>query len=67
MLELLDKYRGKLVKIKLEKWEEYKDPIIVKPLHYLYEDYPSYLVEKQNSKRLLEIEEDELMSVEPID
>ncbi len=63
MLELLDKYEGRLVEIKLKNWDEYKDPIVVKPLHYLEEDYPSYLVEKYDSKRLLEIEEDDLIYV----
>ncbi len=66
MLEELDKYEGKIVEIKLKNWDEYKDPIIVKPLQYLEEDYPSYLVEKQDSKRLLEIEEGELIYVKPI-
>ncbi len=63
MLEELDRYEGRLVEIKLKNWDEYKDPIIVKPLQYLEEDYPSYLVEKYDSKRLLEIEEDDLIYV----
>jgi len=63
MLEELDRYEGRLVEIKLRNWDEYKDPIIVKPLQYLEEDYPSYLVEKYDSKRLLEIEEDDLIYV----
>lgn len=67
MLEELDKYEGRLVEIKLKNWNEYKDPIIVKPLQYLEEDYLSYLVEKQDSKRLLEIEEDDLIYVKPAD
>lgn len=66
MLEQLDKYEGKIVEIKLRNWNEYKNPIVVKPLQYLEEDYPSYLVEKQDSKRLLEIEENELLYVKPV-
>lgn len=67
MLEQLDKYEDKIVEIKLKNFDEYKDPIIVKPLQYLEEDYPSYLVEKQDSKRLLEIEEDDLIYVKPVE
>lgn len=44
-----------------------KDNMIASHFQYLEEDYLSYLVEKQDSKRLLEIEEDDLIYVKPAD
>lgn len=68
MLELLEKYRGKLVEIKVTNIETRKKPFVVVPLSYLDEDYPSYLVEDaEDNEILIEVREDALEHVKPID
>ena len=65
-LKLLEKYTKKIVEIKLN-WDWTTHPLIVKPLQYLEEDYPSYLIEEIKDKTLFEVREEDIIYVKPVE